>query len=322
MRLSVALCTYNGARYLREQLQSIAEQSMPPDEIVVCDDGSTDETLQILNGFAAASLIPVRVHADGDRVGVVRNFERAISRCSGDVIALADQDDVWLPEKLKVTVEALERAEKDCPSGTPILVHTDLWVVDSAKNVIAESFREHQGIRKKPQSPLAGLLVENYVTGCTVAMNRTLKEESMPIPGEAVMHDWWLALVAAARGRIVTLPTGTILYRQHGSNAVGAGKRSLRRYVFGWKAFFERVEAPVRQSEALLFQLRGRLEPETESFLDEFNTRIRRGGPSAVYWMMRNEVRMQSALRTAAIFFLVAVGAFRRRSPLTRASIQ
>lgn len=314
MRLSVALCTYNGARYLREQLQSIAGQSMPPDEIVVCDDGSTDETLQILNDFAAAATIPVRVHADGDRVGVVRNFERAIGRCSGDVIALADQDDVWLPEKLKVTVEALERAEKDCPGGIPILVHTDLWVVDSAKNVIAESFYEHQGmIRNKPSNPLPWLLVENYVTGCTLVMNRMLQEESMPIPCEAVMHDWWLALVAAARGRVVTLPAGTILYRQHGRNAVGARRRSLRRYVFGWKEFFERVEARVRQSEALLFQLRGRLEPETESFLEEFNARIRRGGPSAVYWMMKNEVRMQSVLHTAAVFLMVAVGAFRRQ---------
>src|SRR5882762_9087557 len=100
MKISIAMCTYNGARYLREQLDSIAAQTRPPSELIVCDDNSLDETREIVAGFAASAPFPVRLGVNEQNLGSIRNFERAIKLCEGDLIALSDQDDVWLPEKL------------------------------------------------------------------------------------------------------------------------------------------------------------------------------------------------------------------------------
>ena len=109
--LSVAMCTYNGARYVREQLDSIAAQTRPPDELVVCDDGSTDATLAILEGFAAAAPFPVRIHVNPTQLGMPKNFEHAIGLATGAAIALADQDNVWYPHKLERLEQELTRSE-------------------------------------------------------------------------------------------------------------------------------------------------------------------------------------------------------------------
>lgn len=110
MRISVALCTYNGERFLRQQLASMADQDRPPDEVVVCDDGSTDETVSILEDFAANGHFPVRIHRNAQNLGSTKNFERAIGLCEGDVIATADQDDRWLPRKLAAIAEIFEKS--------------------------------------------------------------------------------------------------------------------------------------------------------------------------------------------------------------------
>src|SRR2546426_7732246 len=105
--VSVAMCTYNGARFLLAQLRSIAFQTRPPDELVICDDGSTDKTLAIVTRYAGTVEFPVRVHRNSQRLGPAKNFEQALSLCRGDIVALSDQDDVWRPEKLRVLEEAL-----------------------------------------------------------------------------------------------------------------------------------------------------------------------------------------------------------------------
>lgn len=195
-RLSVALCTYNGARYLREQLDSIALQTRQPDEMVVCDDRSSDGSVEIVEAFAADAPFPVRLCVNEEGLGATKNFERAMGLCEGDYIALSDQDDVWLPNKLEITFNAMCRAEDRSGADVPILVHTDLRVVDLERRLVAPSFYRHQGFKKLHRNLLAELLVENYVTGCTMMMNRALRDGGLPIPSGAMMHDWWLALVA------------------------------------------------------------------------------------------------------------------------------
>jgi glycosyltransferase involved in cell wall biosynthesis len=315
MRVSVALCTFNGAKYLQEQLQSIAAQSLPPDELVICDDGSTDGTIELLRAFADTSTIPVHLHLGASRGGVIANFERAIAYCTGDVIALADQDDAWLPDKLKITVGALRAAQEVHGEDVPLLVHTDLRVVDAAKNVIATSFWAHQEIRARHRDALAELLLENFVTGCTLVMNRSLRNLALPIPPDAVMHDWWLALVAAAKGKVITLPDVTILYRQHGSNTVGARRRSLAKYILGWREFVGRVEARINQSEALETHLKGRGPPATEEFVRRFNEDIRGGGLVGLLWLIKRGVRMQQIRRTFAVYLLAALKIFAPARP-------
>lgn len=224
--LSVALCTYNGEQYLKEQLESFANQSLLPDELVVCDDGSSDGTIEILQMFSLCAPFEVKVIQNEKSLGIVKNFSKAIEYCSGEYIAISDQDDIWMYEKLKETVGLLKVMEKKYGKEFPLLVHSDLTVVDVDLNILNESMMKSQHIENEdiPSRALGTLLANNYVTGCTVVINKALKNLSLPIPREAIMHDRWLALVAASSGKIGFVDQPLILYRQHGNNQVGARK--------------------------------------------------------------------------------------------------
>ncbi len=313
-RLSVALCTYNGAKYLREQLDSIALQTYPPDELVVCDDRSVDGSVEIAKTFASRAPFSVRLYVNEEGLGTIKNFERAIGLCKGDFVALSDQDDVWLPNKLEVTLRAMREAEDRYGVATPILVHTDLQVVDSERRPIAPSFYKYQGFKRLHKNLLAELLIENYVTGCTLMMNRALRDAGLLIPREAKMHDWWLALVAAALGCIVSLPEATVLYRQHTENVVGAKKRDWKRYVFDWKRyvfgwwgeFMEGVRDSLLQSKALEEHLRERSsDPALVSFLECYNRKARAGGARNALWIARQGIIEQGIARTIALYMLL-----------------
>lgn len=224
--LSIALCTYNGERYLEEQLKSFTAQSLLPDELVVCDDCSHDGTLGILKTFSCSAPFNVKVIQNERPLGIIRNFSKAIKNCSGDYIAISDQDDVWMSTKLEETVKVLNFMEKEYGKNFPLLVHSDLTVVDEYLNVLNTSMMKSQHINNEdnPSRALGTLLANNYVTGCTVVINKALKNLSLPIPSEAIMHDRWLALVAASSGKIGFVDQPLILYRQHGNNQVGARK--------------------------------------------------------------------------------------------------
>lgn len=257
MNLSVALCTYNGENYIMEQLQSIAKQTVLPDELIICDDNSTDETIKYINGFAVTAPFPVRIYRNGVSLGVIHNFEKAISLCEGEYIALSDQDDVWLPDKIEKSMALMKSEEAKYVEGnTPILVHTDLKVVDKDLKVISGSLMHLQKIHNEnSQQALKTLLVQNYVTGCTVVINRKLKEISTPFPIDIIMHDWWLALLAASEGEIAFLDESTILYRQHGANAVGAKKyfstKNIKK-VLNLRKMENQIKKTIKQVDAFV----------------------------------------------------------------------
>jgi glycosyltransferase involved in cell wall biosynthesis len=220
--ISVALCTYNGGAFLREQLESIGSQTFAPAELVICDDQSSDNTQAIVSAFATEASFPVRYFVNDERLGVIRNFETAIRRCSEPYIALSDQDDVWLPDKLSLEMSLLRKTEQEVDPGMPVLVHSDLSIVDERLAPLHASLRRYQKLSHSGNKPLSTLLVQNYVTGCTILMNRALVDVALPLSRKALMHDWWLALCAGLYGEIRTLPASTVLYRQHGGNEVGA----------------------------------------------------------------------------------------------------
>ena len=150
MKLSVALCTYNGEKFIAEQLESIARQTVLPDELIICDDRSADQTVQILHEFANKAPFPVSIYHNETTLGVIRNFEQAISLCKGEYIALADQDDVWLPEKIEKSLALIESAQAQyAGEEVPLLVHTDLKVVDQQLKVISESFMHAQKLHNE-----------------------------------------------------------------------------------------------------------------------------------------------------------------------------
>lgn len=221
IRVSVALCTCDGARYLLEQLESLSSQSRRPDEIVVADDASRDESPAIVRAWAARVAIPVRLEINTQRLGCTRNFEYAMSLCTGDVVFPCDQDDVWLPMKLETMTCPFEADPR------VLLVHSDAQVVDAGLNVIAESLFGLLRIGAKERAAedrgdaLQVLTRRNIVTGASCAVRRELFERARPFdPG--FVHDDWLALHAALLGRLVRIDRPAIKYRQHGRNQIGA----------------------------------------------------------------------------------------------------
>ncbi len=226
MKVSIALCTYNGERYIDEQLTSIAAQTRLPDELVICDDLSTDRTVAILREFAQRAPFPVRVFVNKRNLGSSKNFERAIASCEGDIIALADQDDVWVSDKLAV-IEDFFNVHPDTD-----VVFSDAEIVDEALrplgyrlwDVIRFSSREQQEVESGQVMPV--LMRHNVVTGATMAFRSGVRSIALPVPGAGV-HDAWIALIAAATGRVCMLPRPLVLYRQHSLNQLGARKQSI-----------------------------------------------------------------------------------------------
>ncbi len=225
--LTVLLPTYNGMRFLPELIGSLKAQTVGDLGVLIQDDGSEDGTIAYLDEIFAAPMFRAGSE-QGRHLGAKGNFLSLMRQADTPYAALCDQDDVWLPERLARGMEAIRKAEAACGADTPLLVHSDCVVTDAEGNTLHESFFAHQGWDPAADT-LPRLLVQNNVTGCTVLMNRALYSlcAAHADPRRIFMHDWFLAMTAAAFGRIVFLPEALVRYRQHGSNAVGASGHSL-----------------------------------------------------------------------------------------------
>lgn len=223
MKISVALCTYNGEAYLKEQLESIAAQSRLPDELIISDDLSVDNSAKVIEQFASSSLFPVRVSINQSRLGSIKNFEKAIGLCRGEVVALCDQDDVWDADKL----EMLEGAFLSTPQVG--LVFSNAELVDANLKRHAESLFERLGFNDRKQrlvkagKALDVLLKETLVCGATMAFRSEYKELVLPIPAEGpLIHDGWIVLLISAIARIDFISRPLMKYRQHSAQQMGA----------------------------------------------------------------------------------------------------
>jgi glycosyltransferase involved in cell wall biosynthesis len=212
MRLSIAMASYNGARFIGEQLQSFAGQSRPPVEVVICDDGSTDDTARIVADFAARAGFPVRFHRNPERLGYARNFERAVLLCQGDIVFLSDQDDVWLPEKLEAVAAAFEAD----PAAQVV----------ANDQILTDGELRHDGITKLANLRRLGIGPDGLIEGCCTAFRRSWAELLLPIPAEAQpliardlqSHDRWINELSILLGvrRMIARPLQ--YFRRYGSN--------------------------------------------------------------------------------------------------------
>lgn len=236
MRISIAMCTYNGALYLGEQLESIARQTVLPDELVVCDDGSSDDTLKILKKFRETLAFPVYVNSNFPQLGTIRNFERAITLSRGEIIFLSDQDDVWKPNK----IEIMNQAMNDNPACG--YVFSDAELVDDALNpksiflwdAIGFTGERYERFSSGEQLDVM-LKGGNFVYGNCLAFRSAYNNKILPIESDvsSFTHDTWISLLLSASGaRGVSIPEPLIQYRQHGNQQAGAGRElSLREKV-------------------------------------------------------------------------------------------
>ena len=220
----ILLATYNGQEYLKEQIDSILAQSNQDWQLLIRDDASDDDTLNIIKDYVARYSDNIKLIEDsGCHLGASLNFQRLLENSIAEYIMFSDQDDVWLPPKIEATLNLMKATEKAYPNK-PILVHTDLRVVDSQLKTIAKSTWRYQRSFPETGNDLSKVILQNVATGCTIMINRKAKTISLPIPKEAVMHDWWIAINVAKHGKIVYIPDQLVLYRQHHNNVVGAKK--------------------------------------------------------------------------------------------------
>jgi rhamnosyltransferase len=329
--LLVVLSSYNGTRFIADQLESIRRQTLSDWKLIVRDDGSSDDTAGVVESFAALDPRIELLRDDRGNVGPAASFglllEHALN-VGARYVALADQDDVWRPDKLARQVELLSSRERSLGAAVPLLVHSDLTVVDEDLALIHRSFLAHQRLRHQPDAPLGALLIQNFVTGCTVVMNRALLKAAVPLP-TVIMHDWWIALCAAALGELLYLPDATVRYRQHGTNVQGAlGWRSaliraVRTPLTWWSGSASMLQRAVRQADELRLRIEQHqgtpVSHRSLQILQEFCSGFATGGPltrlRAVY---RHRIRPRTLLPYPAPFYL-RVLLWPSRSPLEAA---
>lgn len=222
MKLSVALCTYNGEKYLREQLDSIAAQLLPIDEVIACDDGSTDGTVSILREYADRRILPIRVIENKRQLGVTANFEEAILACTGDIIFCSDQDDIWMTDKTKV-VNDYFKVHPDID-----FIFSDAQIIDANGALISENtFFDAFGMNGLKKVWDANLKFEifnigNRAAGCTAAFRKNLTDYAIPFVGNVnMLHDEQLAVAAIKKGTAGAIFQSLVKYRQHGKNSCG-----------------------------------------------------------------------------------------------------
>lgn len=206
MNISVAMATYNGAKYIEEQIDSILKQLNSDDELVVSDDNSNDGTLEILERYQQNDK-KVIVYLNKGK-GILENFENAISNCNNEIIFLSDQDDIWLDNKVEVVKNQFSDSKIS-------LVLSDCYIVDSELKVIYESFYE----RSKPRKGIIKNIIKNSYLGCGMAFRSKLKPIILPMPEDIPMHDAWIGILAEMYGSVSIIPDRLFYYRRHNSNA-------------------------------------------------------------------------------------------------------
>lgn len=237
----IILASYNGAAYIGTQIASIQAQTFRDWHLYVRDDGSTDNTVIQVEALAAADDRITLVQNLPGRKGAIGNFAalmQHVSICGASYVFFSDQDDFWLPHKLATQLAALQQLEDQYGVGTPLLVHSDLAVVNQYLQPLSDSFIASSHLCPA-QADMGVLLAQNQITGCATLINRALLEVACPLPDAVRMHDWWVAFLAAGCGKIGYLPHALIQYRQHQGNAVGA--LAARRRPNPLRAVFDRT---------------------------------------------------------------------------------
>ena len=223
-QIDILLATYNGEKYLKEQLDSILMQTYSNFRLLISDDCSNDSTKDILKEYEQKDN-RIKVFYQEKNLGYVKNFEFLLGKVENKIYALSDQDDIWLPEKIEKAIENINYNNSD-------LYFSDLILIDETGKEISKSFWKEKGFYKKIKKDknYKGLLLNNYITGCTIVSKKELLKYVLPIPKNTkyMIHDYWIAIVTALKGKICYDTNCYIKYRQHGNNQVGSEMKSKK----------------------------------------------------------------------------------------------
>jgi glycosyltransferase involved in cell wall biosynthesis len=237
--ISVAMCTYNGEKFLREQLKSIASQTRLPAELVICDDRSTDSTVDIIQNFAASAPFPVRfylnpVNLGGSAKGITKNFEKAAKYCTGNLIAFCDQDDVWLPQKLTVMAQAMEEDPELGGVFADAQLINDKGVSKGIRLSETTGMTQSEQERLRRGDVLPVLLSMTKVYGCSLMVDASLLTKILPVPPNW-WFDAWVACMVAVHSKLAFIPEQVFSYRIHATQSVGASRVTAREKIRRWR---------------------------------------------------------------------------------------
>lgn len=268
--IDILLASYNGETYISEQIESIINQTYKDWFLYIKDDCSTDNTVNIILDYEKKYKDKIKVIISEEPSGSAKNnFFSILQYSKNEYVMTCDQDDIWLPDKIQITHDKMLETEAN-NIGIPILVHTDLKVTDENLNIISDSLFKLQNLESQ-RDKLNNLLVQNIVTGCTIMVNRNLLNYIKNPPKYAIMHDWWMALIAAAMGKIIFINSPTVLYRQHGKNSVGAKNVKSLNYIINRLSQIENIKLTLRdtykQAEELSSVVVGSIVSSKEKFM-------------------------------------------------------
>lgn len=274
--IQILLAVYNGETYIEEQITSILGQSYSDIHLIIRDNCSTDQTVAIVEKLSSRNPGKITLLSSKTNDGVIGNFAKLAEYSTAPYVMFSDADDVWQKDKILKSFLKMKEMEQKYGVDHPLLVHTDLTVVNRNLQMIHPSFWRYSNLNPDKGNSLSRQLVQNGITGCTTLVNRSLLELALPFPNEIVMHDWWLGLIAASLGKIEHINTPTMLYRQHGNNDTGAKKYGLRSF---WQRLKnpkekEKIRANVdkKYEQASILKMRhgDRLSPQQMHLLDIF----------------------------------------------------
>lgn len=277
--VAICMATYNGEQYLSQQIDSILAQTYPYWTLFIRDDHSSDNTTKIIQKYA--ELFPKQIfvvpnnssHNSGSKNNFSCVLDWATTHYQFKYFMFSDQDDIWLDNKIEISIQKLKTAEKIYSISTPILLHTDLKVVDEDLNLLGESFFQYRALNPAV-TDLPHLLVQNNVTGCTMMWNQALNKILHLDNENIAMHDWWVTLAASCFGKIVYIQKPTILYRQHKKNVIGATRVNTPLFLLerltGNTKVKETLELSFAQADSFLNVYQKVLKPKQIHVLNTF----------------------------------------------------
>lgn len=310
-KIAILMATYNGEKYLEEQIKSIINQTYNNFILYIRDDNSTDNTIEIINKYKKMYSDKIIIVKDKKNTrGACQNFITLLENVSKikehNLFMFCDQDDVWNNDKIEITIEKYNNLEK---KDIPILIHTDLTVVDSTLNTISQSFINYSNLNSNAQT-FNKYLVQNNVTGCTVLINRELVDlVKFDYTKQIIMHDWYFALLASALGKVIFINESTMKYRQHTSNVLGAKKikgiKGLYNKLIKNNTIKKELQKTFEQAEYIKETCYNLLDSDTQKTLNDFLKIKKANKFKKIYLIIKNKFYKQSLIRT--IFELIYI---------------
>ena len=302
--IEIILATYNGEKYLREQLDSVLANTFTDFEIHICADGSTDGTLEIAREYVE-KYSQITLWENQENQGYTKNFLQAVKRETASYFMFCDQDDIWMPDKIEQTYRAIKEAEE--AKEIPILVYTDAFNYDNDTKKDTGSFHKTSHLDTK-KVDTAHLFMENKCIGCTIMCNAKVRDYITELPEEIRVHDWWVALICSHFGKVVYLDKMTLHYRQHRDNMIGTSSffHYLTERLRHVKEQRQALQATFAQGKAF-YQLYGDWieDPKKKKIACEFAILAEEN------WMMRRIKACRygflksGMVRNIALFFLI-----------------